>query len=84
MIVGWSGGVPKAVTCGERAKLHSSYFQSFFEEGVFSIFFDLGWILGGFGRPKWRPKSIFGRLLFEVRFGIDFGSIFGGSEPQTC
>ena len=43
--------------------LHSLFFGVFLEGDFFSIFGDLGEILGGFGRPRWRPKSIFGRIF---------------------
>ena len=39
----------------------------FFGSMLEAIFFDLGAILGGLGRPKWRSKSIFEKL---------FGSFF--------
>ena len=51
-------------------------FSQLFFEGCLGAFFgDLGAILGGFGRPIWRPKSTFGgvfRRFFRVRFGMDF------------
>ena len=34
-----------------------------------AAFFDFGAVLGGFGRPKWRPKSIFERF-FSMFFSI--------------
>ena len=39
---------------------------------------DFGAILGGFGRPKWKPKSIFGRFFFDVFFECVLASILGG------
>ena len=41
-----------------------SDFHSFFGRRFFSFFFDLGSILGGFGRQK----SSFGRFFFDVFF----------------
>ena len=48
-----------------------------------AIFFDFGAILGGLGRPKWSPKSIFGRffaMFFSTaswnRFFCDFYRFF--------
>ena len=58
-----------------------SCFRAFFWTRFFSIFFDVGSIFGRFGRPKWKPKSIFGSFVsvffFRVHFGIDFSSFFG-------
>ena len=46
----------------------------------------LGRFWEGFGKPKWMPKSIFRRVFFRcffrARFDIDFGWIFGASEPE--
>ena len=39
---------------------------------------DFGEISGGFGRPKRRPKSIFGRFFFDVFFECVLASILGG------
>ena len=56
-VVGWSGGVPKSLTCGDFRtlgfELHSLFFRIFLEGDFFSMFADLGEILGGFGSPKW-------------------------------
>ena len=38
----------------------------FFGSMLEAIFFDLGAILGGFGRPKWRSKSIFDKFFGSV------------------
>ena len=66
-VVGWSGGVPKSLVCGGVRTLgfdlHSLFFGVFLEGDFFSIFGDLGEISGGFGRPRWKPKSIFGRIF---------------------
>jgi len=60
-------GTPKALPCGEALEgaviCMTLFFRHFLEHAFFSIFFDVGSILGGFGRPKWRPKSIFGRFF---------------------
>ena len=46
----------------------------------------LGRFWEGFGKPKWMPKSnfrsFFFRCFFRARFDIDFGWIFGASEPE--
>ena len=42
------------------------------------MFFDVGSILGGFGRPKRRPKSVFWRFFFDVFFECVSASIFHG------
>ena len=54
-------------------------FFELFSERVFffSIFFDVGSILGRFGRPKRRPKSIFGTFFFDVFFECVSASILG-------
>ena len=54
-----------------------SDFHSFFRRRFFGICFDLGSILGGFGRPKRRPKSIFGRFFCDAFFECVLASIFG-------
>ena len=41
------------------------------------IFCDFGWILGGFGEPKWRQKSIFG-TFFAMLFSSAFWNRFFG------
>ena len=43
----------------------------------FFMFFDVGSILGGFGRPKRRPKPSFGRFFFDVFFDCVLASISG-------
>ena len=45
-------------------------------EFFFSIFSIFGSILEGFGRPKWRPKSIFGRFFCDAFFECVLASIF--------
>ena len=55
------------VGCVERAQRPSRFWSLFFDSMLEATFFALGGILGGFGRPKWRSKSIFGRF---------FGSLF--------
>ena len=41
------------------------------------IYEDFGRISGGFGRPKWMPKSIFGTFFFDAFFECVLASIFG-------
>ena len=55
-----------------------SDFHSFFGRRFFSFFFDLGSILGGFGRPKRRPKSSFGSSFVDVFSECVSASIFCG------
>ena len=45
-----------------------SFFHLFFEGDFFRFFSMLGRFWEGFGRPKWRPKSIFGRSFFDAFF----------------
>ena len=56
-VVGWSGRVPKGLTCvGARTWAvgsGGSFFSTYFREGFWSVFFYFLRILGGFGRPKW-------------------------------
>ena len=56
---------------------HSLFFETLFRKGFGSDLFDLGWILGGFWSPKWRPKSIFGRFFGDVVFERILAPIFG-------
>ena len=80
-VVGWLGGVPKGLTSGGfrpwSVICGASDFHSFFGRRFFSFFFDLGSILGGFGRPKRRPKSIFGMCFFDVFFACVSASVLG-------
>ena len=53
-------------------------FSQLFFEGCLGAFFgDLGAIFGGFGRPKWRPKSMFG-TFFAMFFSSAFWNRFFG------
>ena len=54
-----------------------SHFHSFFRRRFFSFFFDVGSILGGLGRPKRRPKSIFRKLFCDAFFECVSASISG-------
>ena len=51
------------------------FFSICFRRRFFSIFFDVGSILGGFGRPKRKPKSIFGTFFFDAFFECVLASI---------
>ena len=53
------------------------FFRLIFERASGAFFFDFGCILGGFGRPKRRPKSIFGRFFFDAFFECVLASILG-------
>ena len=46
-----------------RAQRPLGRWSLFFGSMLEAIFFDLGAILGGFGKPKWRSKSIFEKLF---------------------
>ena len=43
-----------------------------------AVFLDFWWILDGFGRPKWRPKLIFGSFFFDIFWDCVLASILGG------
>ena len=82
-MVGWSGGIPKSLTCGEVRTLgfgsDSLFFGVFLEGDFFSFFAHLGEILGGFVRLKWELKSNFERFstaFFSSTFGNRFFSGF--------
>ena len=47
----------------EAAQRDFRTWSLFFGSMLEAIFFDLGAMLGGFGRPKWRSKSIFEKLF---------------------
>ena len=83
--VGSSGGGPKRISRVVSGVRGLWCIASFFRTRFFSIFFDVGSILGGFGEAKTEAKidfwEVFLRCFFRMRFGIDFGWIFGGSEP---
>ena len=51
-----------SVVCG------ACFFRLIFERAAEAIFFDVGSILGGFGKAKWTLKSIFGKFFFDVFF----------------
>ena len=53
------------------------FLQCFFRRQCLANFFDVGSIFGGFGKPKWRPKSIFGRFFFNAFFECALASILG-------
>ena len=61
--------------CGDLVS--GSYFFLLFSEGFFLIFFDVGSIFGGFGKPKRKPKSIFGTFFFDAFFECILASILG-------
>ena len=41
-------------------------------------------MLGGFGKPKRKPRSSFGRLFGDVLFECSLASIFGGFLEVFC
>ena len=63
---------PWSVSCG------ASFFRAFFRRLFFPIFGDVGSIWAGFGKPKRKPKSIFGRFFFDVFFECVSASNFDG------
>ena len=48
--------------------MHGRFFEAFLERQFFAIFLDVGSILKSFWKPKWKRKSILGRLFFDVFF----------------
>ena len=82
-VVGWSGGVLKSLVSCDFPRVPvrciAFFFRVFvFEKDFFSIVFYFLWILGGFGEPKWRPKSIFGSFFFDFFWDCVLASILGG------
>ena len=55
------------------------FFRLVFERASEAIFFNFGSILGGFGRPKRRPKSSFGRSFVDVFSECVSASFFCGN-----
>ena len=94
-VVGWSGGVPKSLVSGVARtpglESDSLFFGVFLEGDFFSIFADLGGILGGLGRLKWEQRSNFARFsaaffssTFGNRFFNDFFLFFSMSNLDFC
>ena len=89
-VVGWSGGIPKGLTSGPGAALvgesRSLFFSTHFREGLRSVFFDFCVHFGGFWEAETDAKidfsAVFFRCFSRVRICIDFGWIFGASEPE--
>ena len=85
-VVGWSGWVPKGLTCGEGPQGAWSLIFTLFFDGGFFVFFSMlgrfGEVLGGQNGGQNRFLGCFFRCFFRLRFGIDFGWIFGASEPE--
>ena len=72
-------GLPCGVECVESAPGPLRRWSLFFNSLSEAIFFDFGWIWGGFGEAKWSKKSNFESFLGEFfsnavlhRFQIDF------------
>ena len=84
-VVGWSGGVPKGLRCVSLQWGPWSFFLAFFPQAFFFDFFrfwaDFGWFWEVETEAKIDFWEVFLRCFFRMRFGIDFGSIFRGSEP---
>ena len=81
-------GLPFGVGCVEASSASAEALEPFFFCSMLeATFFDLGAILGGFGRPKWRSKSIFGevfwQLFFACDFSIDFGRFLEAPNPKN-
>ena len=89
-VVGWSGGIPKGLTSGPGAALvgesRSLFFSTHFREGLRSVFFRFFVHFGRFWEAETEAKidfsAVFFRCFFRVRICIDFGWIFGASEPD--
>ena len=81
-VVGWSGGVTKGLVSVEARPWSvvsgACFFRLIFERASGAFFFDVGSILGGFGTPKRKPKSIFGTFFFDAFFECVLASILGG------
>ena len=73
--MGGPAGSQKACLALTLVEVRDSFLRGFFRRLFFSFFFDVGSILGGFGRPKRRPKSSFGRFFFDVFFECVSASI---------
>ena len=72
-LLGLVSGV-ESVEGAQRQLGPKTFFFNSLSEG---IFFDFGKILGGFGKPKYSPKSIFGRFFSVFFANAISGSIFG-------
>ena len=94
-VVGWPGGVPKGLPCVKVRPWSVSpgacFFRLIFERasGAFFFIFDAFW--WGFGKPKRRSNSNFGRFsaaffssTFGNRFLGDFFSFFLKSNLDFC
>ena len=89
-VVGWSGGVPKGLISGWGAALVGGFwnlfFSTYFREGLRSVFFRFFVHSGGFWEAETEANidfsAVFFRCFFRVRICIDFGWIFGASEPE--
>ena len=72
-------GLVPGVGCVGAAQRDLGTWSLFFGSMLEAIFFDLGAILGGFGRPKWRSKSIFDKFFgsfFRMRLQHRFWIVF--------
>ena len=86
-VVGSSGGVPKGLPCVEvrtwSLRCGPCFFRLIFERASGAFFLIFGAFWGGFGRPKWRPKSIFRpffSMFFSSAFRHRFLMVFGRLE----
>ena len=75
------------VICGKSRCVPRLFFWSFFLDAMFFTFFRRWVDFGRFREAKtWAKidfRDVFCRCFFRMRFGIDFGWIFGGSELET-
>ena len=70
-------GLTCGVGCVEAAQRGLGPRSMFFRSFSNAIFFDIGAILGGFGRPKWRNKLIFGRFFSMFFSNVILASFLG-------
>ena len=70
-------GSPKAWFPVMGFDFRKLFFCAFFRKRFFPFFFDVGSIWGGFGKPKRRPKSIFGTFFFDAFFERVLTSMLG-------
>ena len=76
MMVGWSGSVPKGLTCVDDRLFPRLFFWSFFSKAFFCGFLGFSYDFARFWEAKMEAKidfwEVFFRRFFRVLFGIDF------------
>ena len=85
-VVGWSGWVPKGLPSFNSRYGPRPFFWSFFLDTIFFVFFRCWVDFKEFWEAKMEAKidfrDVFFLCFFRTRSGIDFGWIFGASEPE--